>query len=149
MKLITFTGKTVYKKIISVSAKAGLSKKILTVLLAQTKAKPNEVFLSVEGGNIPGNECFFAPYKACDLAKTNISTIIRSTKTGFEISLLSKKPAFYVSLEVLGMKGIFNDNCFTLLPNKRKKIIFTLKKAITLSKFKKALKVHHLRATYK
>ena len=60
------------------------------------------------------------------------------------------KPAFYVWADVPGIKGIFSDDSFTLLPRRPKTISFTKRpvEKATFADFKKALEVMHLRETY-
>ena len=105
--------------------------------------------LSAEiGGKSIRNEHFFCAWKKCDLPETEIKCKVKALKNGFEIELLTGKPAFYVSLFAEGISGEFSDNCFTLLPGRPAKVFFEPRMKTTSEAFKKALSVKHLRESY-
>ena len=66
------------------------------------------------------------------------------------MTLKADKPAFYVWTDVPGIKGIFSDDSFTLLPGRTKTIEFTKRpgETATFADSRKALEVMHLRETY-
>lgn len=59
--------------------------------------------------------------KAYDFGTPTISIDVRSDEVGDVITLISDKPALYVTYDH-GGANIYSDNCFTLLPNIRKEI---------------------------
>lgn len=92
---------------------------------------------------------FLDVYKHCELEKTDICYNIEQKDNIFEITLTTKEaPAFFVSLDTFGVKGRFETNMITLLPDEVKTISFIPENKITLRAFKKALKVYDLRSTY-
>ena len=113
------------------------------------------------------NEWFFAPFKACPLADAKI-TIGRACPpdevrprsecpsrgacphaAAYQVTLTTDKPAFFVWVNVPGIRGEFDDNSFTLLPGEPRTLTFTPKDAaVTPERFHSALKVMHLRQTY-
>lgn len=88
-------------------------------------------------------------YKHCNLEKANILTNIEQENNIFEITLSTENvPAFFVSLDTVGIRGKFDTNMVTLIPEKKQTVYFESEKKITLRTFKKALKVYDLRSTY-
>lgn len=95
------------------------------------------------------NTLFLTEYKRCELPESKIEVSHKVlSKKEIQVTLKTKKPVFFVHLEVEGVQGKFNDSSFTLLPKKDKSIIYTSNKNINLIKFKKGLKIKHLRETY-
>ncbi|MBL4725750.1 MAG: glycoside hydrolase family 2 protein, partial [Rhizobiaceae bacterium] len=64
------------------------------------------------------------PYKSLDLADPELTFSTRITKDGVVITLDVQAPAFYVTLEA-EIAGRFSDNCFLMLPNQPREILFT------------------------
>ena len=90
------------------------------------------------------NEWIEGSFKQYDLPKADIRLQVR----GFEVTLVSDKPAFFVWLNVRGVRGEFSDNCFLLLPNRPKTVVFSPKDAVSEDSFKEKLEFSHLRNTY-
>ena len=113
---------------------------------------PEEDFLYLEfdNGEIRfTNECFLARYKAYQLPEVQIKhTITQSENGGFVLELATDKPAFYVFAEFKGIKALFSDNSFTLLPGKPRRLTFTADGKYSVSELEKALVIRHLRASY-
>lgn len=87
--------------------------------------------------------------KACILQKPEITKTIYKNEESFVVSLESKAPAFYVSLDAGDIEGCFDKNMVTLLPNSMKKIKFTCRNQnVTEEEFEKALTITSLRDTY-
>ena len=81
-----------------------------------------------------------ANYKG-DLPKANVKAEIK----GFTVTLTTDKPAFWVWMNVKGIRGEFDDNAVTLVPGQKR--VFTFKpadKATTPEAFKAAFSVTHL-----
>ena len=91
---------------------------------------------------------FPAKYKYCNLPKTDIEYQIKEKDDEFEITLYSKLPAFYLSLDSDNIRGIFSDNMFYLKGNEKKTVSFKAKDKISLSQFEASFSIKHLRETY-
>jgi beta-mannosidase len=73
----------------------------------------------------------------------------REVNGSYQVEVSTDMPAFFVSLECKGIRGEFDDNCFTLLPGKPRTLVFAPKEAVTFKGFQDSLKVSHLRAAYR
>lgn len=71
---------------------------------------------------------FITQPKKCELRKAGITYSITETADGFDISLTSAAPAFYVALDAGKIPGIFSDNFMTLLNGEKKTVHFTWEK---------------------
>ncbi|HHV94085.1 MAG TPA: glycoside hydrolase family 2 protein [Firmicutes bacterium] len=120
--------------------------------LADLAPKPHEVFAFLEltgDGVYHYNDHFFTEYKKCHLPDVSIKAAVKEVDGGYQVEVASDMPAFFVSLEARGIRGEFDDNCFTLLPGKPRTLVFTAKDAVSLEQFQNSLKLYHLRATYR
>jgi beta-mannosidase len=82
------------------------------------------------------------------LPQANVSLAIKKNNDNFEIKLAADNPALYVNLETPGIKGIFSENSFTLVPGDEKIVTFKAENICNLEDFKKSLKITHLRQTF-
>ena len=80
-----------------------------------------------------------ANYKG-DLPKANVKAEIK----GFTVTLTTDKPAFWVWMNVKGIRGEFDDNAVTLVPGNPRTFTFRAKDSITPEQFKAAFSVTHL-----
>jgi len=80
-----------------------------------------------------------ADYKG-DLPKANV----RAEINGFTVTLTTDKPAFWVWMNVKGIRGEFDDNAVTLVPGKPRTFTFKAKDAVTPELFKKSFSITHL-----
>lgn len=113
---------------------------------------PAQSFATFEmevGGHFVRNEHLFCEYKKCSLEKAAIQTKIRQDGDVFSVELRCDRPAFWTTLEVSGIHGVFDDNGFLLLPNKPRTIRFYPKEPVSLETLQKQLSVRHLRDTYR
>ena len=96
------------------------------------------------------NDWVFKPYKHCALAKAKVTWTATPGKDGtFTVTLATDKPAFFVWANATGIRGEFDDNSFTLLPEEPRTLVFTPKdKSVTLEQFRTALSVKDLRGSY-
>ncbi|NLY51645.1 MAG: glycoside hydrolase family 2 protein [Firmicutes bacterium] len=120
--------------------------------LEQLASRPDEVFafLELTGDGVQHyNDHFFTEYKRCHLPDANVKVTAKEVDGAYQVEVSSDLPAFFVTLETRGIRGEFDDNCFTLLPGKPRTLVFTPKEAVTLKEFDDSLKVYHLRATYR
>ena len=80
-------------------------------------------------------------YKDVELPKANVTARI----DGFNVTLETDKPAFWVWMNVKGVRGEFSDNAVTLVPGEPRTFIFSPKDAATTPEaFKAAFSVVHL-----
>ena len=117
------------------------------------------IYATLEYGNCKIDAAVFTSFqKKCDIENPEISYEIEEipeTNGSFKVTLTSKKPAFYVSLDQQGLSGLFSDNMLTLLPNEPKTVIFTPSsygnkktKTVKLGTFKKNLIITSLYESY-
>ncbi len=66
------------------------------------------------------NDWFFAPFKDSPVAEAGISASV----SGLDVTLSTDRPAFFVWLDVAGVRGEFDDNSFTLLPGEPRTVSF-------------------------
>ncbi len=66
------------------------------------------------------NEWFFASFKDSPIAEANVSVSV----SGHNVTLTTDRPAFFVWLDVPGVRGEFEDNSFTLLPGEPRTVAF-------------------------
>ena len=90
------------------------------------------------------NDWMFDYYKTYDLAGADV----KATVNGFNVTLSTDKPAFFVWTNAKGVRGEFSDNSFTLLPGRPVEIRFMPKGNVSPHEFKRAFSVTHLRMTY-
>ncbi len=82
-----------------------------------------------------------AAYNDVELPKANVKAEI----DGFKVTLTTDKPAFWVWMNVKGIRGEFDDNAVTLVPGEKR--VFTFEpadKSTTPEAFKAAFTVTHL-----
>lgn len=151
LRVMNFSGKVL--RTVKWAAKLPSAKSLLLKKFKVTELtdRPTETFLSVEfksEGQVLRNEHLFAPYKKCALVKPKIAVQVKAAGKGFCVTLKTDVPAFWVDLNVDGIAGEFDDNCFNLLPGAGRSVQFTPKGEVTLGEFRKQLTVLHLRGTY-
>ena len=107
-------------------------------------------FLAMDGSECPDNEAFFDFYRECDFADAKVDFKAEEKDGEWQVTLSADKPAFYVWADVPGIRGVFSDDSFTLLPERPKTVSFVKRPAekATFADFRKALEVMHLRETY-
>lgn len=77
------------------------------------------------------NTHFFTPYKSCELRKAKLKINVVEGKNGLSVELSADKPVFFVNFETPGIKGIFSDNCVTVLPGRKETLAFDTKQKVT------------------
>lgn len=151
LRVIEFGGKVTRRSRLKVNLPAGSARLIKRYKPDELTPAPESSFLSLAlavNQETFYNEHFLTVYKQCDLARASIATSVKPSGIAFRVTMSTSKPAFYVSLNIDGIRGEFDDNCFTLLPGEPRTLIFTPKEKTTLSAFKAGLRVNHLRGTY-
>ncbi len=114
---------------------------------------PEETFLHLRadfgGGTVVENELFLSPPKRCALEPARIEAVVREGVDGAPaVELAADRPAFWVTLEADGVAGNFEDNGFTLLPGEARQVPFA-GGGVSAAGLRKALRVRHLRTTYR
>jgi len=151
VKVLDFSGKVLRSDKFKTRVEQLSSKCIKRYRLADLAPEPDKVFLYLElkaGNELSRNDHFFAKYKECDLAASKVKMQVKSSGAGFEVSLSADRPAFGLTLEAEGIRGEFDDNSITLLPGQTRTLLFTPKQKTDLGRFKKSIKLFHLRKTY-
>jgi beta-mannosidase len=69
---------------------------------------------------------------------------LKAEVNGFNVTLTTDKPAFWVWMNAKGIRGEFDDNAVTLLPGQPRTFAFKAKDAVTPEMFKAAFSVTHL-----
>ena len=107
-------------------------------------------FLALSADECPDNDWQFQFYRESNLAKANVKAEVTDENGVWTVKLSTDKPAFFVWADVPGVKGIFSDDSFTLLPGRPKTITFTKRpcETATFADFKKAFELMHLRDSY-
>jgi len=150
-RVFDFAGKILKEKVYDVTAPAGgakcLEKQDTGTWVEQRDAAFMHLTLEVDG-EVFQNEHFFTTYKQCELPEARIETSAKQEGDNIAVTLTANAPAFYVSLEHEGIRGVFDDNCITLLPGQPRTLVFKPKGKVTATTLAEALTVNHLRGTY-
>ena len=152
VKLINDTDKPVSGKVVAVRHSFDGTKKIMSetcgevtvpacsaVTLEKIELQKNWVLelRFADSVNFPVR----AAYNDVELPKANVKAEI----DGFKVTLTTDKPAFWVWMNVKGIRGEFDDNAVTLVPGEKR--VFTFEpadKSTTPEAFKAAFTVTHL-----
>ena len=162
IRFLTFDGKIHLEKELRVSLDAEAATGLDRFPIAELSADVEQLFLFLEfepstseAGGLQhpiANELFLCPPKRCDLRVPEIYREIRREGERILVELRTDLPAFYVCLDVEGLPGVFEDNLFTLLPDRPKTVHFEPRDpqvADILNQTERGLKVFHLRGTYR
>lgn len=148
-----FDGNLITKETFTAEVPAGGTRLVHKYQLNELVSEKTQGFLyaTVETeGEMNYTTHFFTEYKRCQLQKTAIETAVEATEDGgYAVTLRSNKPAFFVTCDIQGIRGEFDDNFFTLLPGEPRTIVFAPKQATSLEDVRNALSVKHLRDTYR
>ena len=162
-RLMTFDGETVASDGFPVVLPPGSATLIASHALDEfgtaEERKGRFVALSLERGTGNGergttvihrNEWFFAPFKDCpiEMAKVAISRNSSGDKSPCQITLSTDKPAFFVWVNATGVRGEFDDNSFTLLPDEPRTLTFAPKSPVDAETFRKSLSVMDLSKSF-
>ena len=95
------------------------------------------------------NTVFFDVFKRCELERAGIQCAVTETGDGdYLLELQTDRPAFFVTLDLPGIPGIFDDNSFTLTPQKKRIVRFTPKRKTTREAVEKTIAITDLRKSY-
>ena len=121
----TYDGQVVSAETKSVSLPPDSSTDIGSFAQPATGHQPPATFLVVTLKTAHGkyqNDWHFGFYK--DMPLQNVKCKIENAECG-TVVLSADKPAFFVWLNSRGVRGEFDDNCFTLLPGRPKTLTFS------------------------
>lgn len=104
------------------------------------KSCANDNDAAIHQSPLHRNEWFFAPFKNAHLEDATIS----ATVNGFDLTLSSDKPAFFVWANAYRISGEFSDNSFTLLPGEPRTLKFSPKCCTSPDIFRQSLSIVHL-----
>jgi beta-mannosidase len=153
LRVVGFDGKVRRREEIPVQVPAGSARTIGTYDAVQLAPRPGDVFLRLDldaAGQVSENDFFFAPWKACALDKANVNLALSQDGQVFRIELSTDRPALFVSLDADGVDGELCDNCITLLPDEPRVLTFRPREpGLDVETLRRALKLYHLRATYR
>ena len=107
-------------------------------------------FLALSADECPDNEWQFQFYRESNLAKAEVKAEVSDANGVWTVTLSTDKPAFFVWADVPGIRGVFSDDSFLLLPGRPKTLTFTKRpgEKSTFADFRKAFEVMHLRESY-
>ena len=152
LSLYKVTGELVSQRKIAIDLAPYSAAVLETIPLQELTQTPAEDFLYLEFDNGTfscTNECFLARYKEYQLPQVQIQHKIRQGEDcKMHLELTADKPAFYVFAEFKGIKALFSDNSFTLLPGKKRFLTFETEGEYTVDELEKPIVVRHLRASY-
>ena len=144
------------KKSVKISEKieCGSSVCIKNFLRGELAPDPSDTFMLIDMHSDEGvyrNEHVFSTWKSCELRKANVRyEVDRTESKNFCVTVFTDYPAFFVTLNATGIKGEFDDNCFTILPGELRKLTFRSKTSLLSKKqLQDAITIQHLRETYK
>lgn len=152
VRVVDFAGKVRRTLRFNKRLAAGSATLLGKIPLENLGVAPDEAFLALDlhaGGHTFHNEHLLAPYKKCALEKARLGVEVTAAPNGaFAVTLSTNVPAFWLRLDVAGVRGEFDDNGFTLLADEVRHVRFTPKQKLDLATFRRKLSVRHLRDTY-
>ncbi|MEZ0216842.1 MAG: glycoside hydrolase family 2 protein [Rariglobus sp.] len=151
VRVCALTGRVLKKIAVSARLGAGESKVLRRYSSTQLPQDASGVFVHADwsGGGESGEATHvFSDYKKLNLPVARITSKVSVCAGGYEVSLGTDAPAFWVSLDTSGVKGVFADNGFTLFPGKPRIVRWLSRETTTLKKFRSGLRINHIRNTY-
>ena len=108
-----------------------------------------ELSLFRDGDTVAYNTWLFDEFKSCKLEPANVEILACRAGERWKVRLESDRPAFFVWLTAEGVPGEFNDNSFTLYPDRPVELSFIPAEGFDdYEKFVSSLSVKHLAGTY-
>ena len=153
LQVMDFAGSTLKEERFNVTVPAGgstLVKKYRVDELVDDKRTGFMLAQVNAEGDTNHTSHFFTEYKRCELSTAQITSQVEAGDDGgIAVTLTTDKPAFFVTANVSGIAGEFDDNFFTLVPGQARTITFRPKEPVTPEEVERALQIKHLRATYR
>jgi len=155
LRRIDFEGRVLAEDEIPVETPANAAIRLRNLPPTAGMTDPEGGFLHLSlvdeaGGSCYENDYFYARYKRCALAESEVAlSLSESPGGGYRIELETERPVFFLSLETGPIEGRFSDNCFTLLPGSPRVLEFTPADpaAVSLESLREALRWQHLRSS--
>jgi beta-mannosidase len=150
LSLLDFEGNKLWSQqedleVVPLNSKSYLTLPLSTLLAGKD---PTGVVLFAEvlvgGKRASSNEHFFRAFKDLSLPRSQINADVVPERGGFRITLSADKFARAVYLSAPNYAGFFADNYFDLVPGQKVEVEFRTTKAITLSDFRKQLKIRSM-----
>ncbi|MCA1950579.1 MAG: glycoside hydrolase family 2 protein [Treponema sp.] len=171
---IDFSGLTIQELTVPIQDEGEGARQVWSLPLKDLAVPPNQVFLqgTLHIDELPRDSCardphepdkslkttsFLVPPKQCSLETPTIQSHLFTAKnykgeTELVLQLSTDRPAFYVAIDIPGLKGHWENNMMTLLPGNLYSISFVPQKDQPLPPLdycQKNLRIRHLRETYK
>jgi len=150
VKVIDFSGKTLFEKTIQTKLKANGSEEFfkddVANLVPASALKTSLLYTEVKEGDqvLSSNILYFLPVKNLSLPKTSVSNNIKEENGLFILELSSPKLVKNIYLSLENGDGFFSDNYFDILPGQTVTISFKPSNGIDLNAFKSNLKLMKL-----
>ncbi len=174
ISLIDFSGPRVQEFSVPVEGAEEGAHQVWNLPLKDLDIPPHQVFLhsTLHIDETPADSCargprepdknlsttsFLVPPKQCRLEVPTIQSHLFAAKnysgeTELILQLAADRPAFYVSIDIPGLKGHWEDNMITLLPGSPRSLRFVMEENFSLpplENLRQHLSIRHLRETYK
>jgi len=152
VEIFDFSGNCLRSEALPAKLEGGSSQKIASWPVAEFAPEPAKVWMRLtleSGSERVQNEHFFCEPKKLPLQNPEIAASVEADASGgFRVCLSCTSPAFYVSVQAVGIRGEFDDNCITLLPGESRTLRFTPKEPVTLADFQAALRMESVNALH-
>lgn len=151
VKFRKFDGTKVYEQVYQPHVSSDSSCHVTSISLARLPFSVDEGYLHVKLSNkevMVENALFLTPPKYCTLHDGELSVAVETARDGFVLTIASKAPAFFVSLDAGSIPGTFTDNMFDVRPTAGKTIRFRSRKNTTREEFLRQLKIQDLYGSY-
>jgi beta-mannosidase len=132
-QVLDFSGRVIWSRTLAVTLGDGSSRRLLRKSLASLTPDPTRAFLHLTlktGDAVQDQTVFLTTPKACEIQNPRIRCKIRRVGHTVEAELACDRPAFFVSLDIPGVPGRFDDNLITLLPGVKRTLVFKAKGAL-------------------
>jgi beta-mannosidase len=132
-RILDFGGRVLWKKRVAVALREGGSKRVVKVAVSALGIARDKAFLHVTlraGGVRREHTAFLTEPKRVELGNPRIRCKVVRVGNTLEAELSCDRPAFFVSLDVPGVPGRFDDNMVTLLPGETRRLVFTPRGAL-------------------
>ena len=152
MEVWTFSGDVLNKSPFAMDVPPRSARKLgsFPVAALGSEAEKRDRFIALSADECPDNEWQLQFYRECNLAKADVKAELSDENGVWTVKLSTDKPAFFVWADVPGIKGVFSDDSFLLLPGRPKILTFMKRpgEKATFGAFKRAFEVMHLRESY-
>lgn len=147
IKSSRFNGDKLPKQVHHLSIPPASSVHVCTIAAKDVGVPANEAFIYLKlrtTDRYVENTLFLDLPKHCPLLPPAFDIQVAEAQGGFSVTIGCKAPAFWVSLDAGDIKGRFSDNCFDIRPTAQKQVLFKLREACSLERFRQSLKVFDL-----